>query len=143
MIDMTGIDHRFVESGLDRPRAARVADATAPAADGDGSTAPTPGEPGPPPRPPTLIERVSRLVDAVERLVQILDRQAAGRPDRDLAQRLALRADEVAELIGLSRRAFDRARASGEVPKPSKVIGKVPVWAVEVLRDWLQGRSAK
>jgi hypothetical protein len=51
--------------------------------------------------------------------------------------RLALRLDEVARTLGVSRRIIERERAAGRFLKPSRKIGRVPLWGVEELRDWL------
>jgi predicted DNA-binding transcriptional regulator AlpA len=60
-----------------------------------------------------------------------------------LASRLALRLDDVAAALGVSRRTIERERWAGRFPPPDRKIGKMPVWAPETIRDWLErgGRS--
>jgi hypothetical protein len=51
--------------------------------------------------------------------------------------RLALRLDEIA--AALSRRAIERERSAGRLPRPDRTIGRMPLWRVETIRDWLGG----
>jgi predicted DNA-binding transcriptional regulator AlpA len=53
--------------------------------------------------------------------------------------RLALRLDEVAESLGVSRRAIERERAAGRFPKPDLTIGRMPLWRPETIRAWVGG----
>ena len=50
---------------------------------------------------------------------------------------LALRLDEVARAIGISRRAIERERSAGRFPKPDRQIGRMPLWRVETIRAYL------
>jgi predicted DNA-binding transcriptional regulator AlpA len=52
--------------------------------------------------------------------------------------RLALRLDEVAESLGVSRRAIERERAAGRFPKPDMNIGRMPLWRPETIRAWVE-----
>jgi predicted DNA-binding transcriptional regulator AlpA len=74
-----------------------------------------------------------RLAEALEALLEVLRR----RPDPDGAERLVYRADELAQALGISRRELDRARAMGRIPKPTKVLGRMPVWSVSAINKWL------
>jgi predicted DNA-binding transcriptional regulator AlpA len=53
--------------------------------------------------------------------------------------RLALRLDEVAESIGISRRALERERAAGRFPRPDLTVGRMPLWRPETIRRWIEG----
>jgi predicted DNA-binding transcriptional regulator AlpA len=52
--------------------------------------------------------------------------------------RLALRLDEVAAALGVSRRAIERERSAGRFPPADCRIGKCPLWMPETIRTWLQ-----
>jgi predicted DNA-binding transcriptional regulator AlpA len=54
-------------------------------------------------------------------------------------ERLALRLDEVARALGVSRRAIERERSSGRFPKPDLTIGRMPLWRPETLARWVEG----
>ncbi len=54
-----------------------------------------------------------------------------------VVDRLALRIDELAESLGVSRRSLERVRSAGKFPKPDAVIGRMPVWKPETIRRWL------
>ncbi len=53
--------------------------------------------------------------------------------------RLALRLDEIASLIGVSRRSVERERAAGRFPKPDLRVGRMPLWRPETIRRWVEG----
>ena len=55
------------------------------------------------------------------------------------ATRLALRLDEVARALGVSRRAIERERSAGRFPKPDLTIGRMPLWRPETIRAWIEG----
>lgn len=56
-------------------------------------------------------------------------------PSKEL-QRM-LRPSEVAEVIGISRRSFDRLRSRGEVPRPDFEQGKLLRWWPTTILRWL------
>ena len=56
-----------------------------------------------------------------------------------VAERLALRLDEVARALGVSRRAIERERSVGRFPKPDLTIGRMPLWMPETIREWIRG----
>jgi predicted DNA-binding transcriptional regulator AlpA len=58
------------------------------------------------------------------------------------AERLALRLDEVAAALGVSRRAIERERAAGRFPRPDLTIGRMPLWKPETIKAWLEGGGA-
>jgi len=66
------------------------------------------------------------------------DPPGSGRP----VPRLALRLEEAAEAVGLSRRMVERLRASGKFPKPDAVVGRCPLWRVETLDAWIRQGGA-
>jgi len=53
--------------------------------------------------------------------------------------RLALRLDELAEALGVSRRTIERERSAGRFPRSDLTIGKMPLWRVETIRRWIDG----
>ena len=55
------------------------------------------------------------------------------------ATRLALRLDEVARALGVSRRAIERERSAGRFPKPDLTIGRMPLWRPETIARWIEG----
>jgi hypothetical protein len=77
-----------------------------------------------------LIAILNRLADALERQ----ERQAV-RPRFDP---MTLRIEQVADALGVSRRAIERERSAGRFPRPDVVIGKMPIWKVETIRSFLQ-----
>ena len=96
----------------------------------DHSTAPLPADQG--------TEAVSivpeALIAILTRLADALDRQADSRPR---IEPLAYRLDELADALGVSRRAIERERAAGRFPRPDLTIGKMPLWRPETVRGWL------
>ncbi|WP_152051314.1 helix-turn-helix transcriptional regulator [Tautonia marina] len=63
-------------------------------------------------------------------------------PTRPPVERLALRLDEIAEAIGISRRTIERERSAGRFPKPDRVIGRVSLWSRSTIIKWLEGGVA-
>jgi predicted DNA-binding transcriptional regulator AlpA len=53
--------------------------------------------------------------------------------------RFALRLDEVAAGLGVSRRALERERSAGRFPQPDRHIGRCPLWSPETIRRWVEG----
>jgi predicted DNA-binding transcriptional regulator AlpA len=53
-------------------------------------------------------------------------------------ERLALRLDELATALGISRRAIERERSAGRFPRPDLTIGRMPLWRPETIREWLE-----
>src|SRR5689334_22733593 len=82
----------------------------------------------------TLARALSELAAILPGLRQALERQADNRPR---IEPLAYRLDELADALGVSRRAIERERAAGRFPKPDLVIGKMPLWRPETVRGWL------
>ena len=60
------------------------------------------------------------------------------RPDR-----MALRLDEVAAALGISRRSVERERSAGRFPKPDIQIGRAPLWKPETIRNWIENGGGK
>ena len=57
-------------------------------------------------------------------------------------ERLALRIEDVAAALGMSRRTIERERSAGRFPPPDRKIGKAPVWSPETIRRWMAGGGA-
>jgi hypothetical protein len=76
---------------------------------------------------------LAALVVILNRLAIILDRQA-----RPPVNRLVYRLDELADALGVSRRAIERERAAGRFPRPDLTIGKMPLWNVATVRAYLE-----
>jgi predicted DNA-binding transcriptional regulator AlpA len=53
--------------------------------------------------------------------------------------RLALRLDELAAALGVSRRTVERERAAGRFPKPDLHIGRAPLWTPATIQRWVDG----
>ena len=53
--------------------------------------------------------------------------------------RLTWRLDDVAEALGISRRALERERSAGRFPRPDLTIGRMPLWRPETIRTWIEG----
>ena len=62
-----------------------------------------------------------------------------GKPPDDTIDRLALRLDELAAALGVSRRAIERERSAGRFPRPDRIIGRMPLWSPETIRRWIDG----
>jgi predicted DNA-binding transcriptional regulator AlpA len=52
--------------------------------------------------------------------------------------RLTLRLNEVAQGLGVSRRSLERERAAGRFPPPDLTIGRMPLWRLESVREWVE-----
>ena len=57
--------------------------------------------------------------------------------------RLALRLDEVAAALGVSRRAIERERSAGRFPRPDLHVGKCPLWAPATLARYVAEGGAR
>ncbi len=53
-------------------------------------------------------------------------------------ERLVYRLDELADALGVSRRAIERERAAGRFPRPDLTIGKMPLWRPETVGAYLE-----
>ncbi len=62
-----------------------------------------------------------------------------GKPLAAVMDRLALRLDELARALGVSRRAIERERSAGRFPRPDLTIGRMPLWRPETIARWLEG----
>jgi hypothetical protein len=78
---------------------------------------------------------LTALMALLTRLATVLDRQADARPR---IEPLAYRIDELADVLGVSRRAIERERAAGRFPRPDLTIGKMPLWRRETVRAFLE-----
>jgi hypothetical protein len=84
-----------------------------------------------------ILPEMTALADALRELVVILQGLKAALDRKPPIERLALRIDEVAAAIGMSRRAIERERSAGRWPLADLQIGKAPLWRVETIRDYL------
>jgi predicted DNA-binding transcriptional regulator AlpA len=69
-------------------------------------------------------------------------RPVEGNPDAPpdhLAGRVTIRLDEVASLLGISRRVLERERSAGRFPRPDMTIGRMPLWKPDTIRAWVEG----
>jgi hypothetical protein len=57
--------------------------------------------------------------------------------------RLALRLDEVADALGVSRRLIERERSAARFPPPDLYIGKCPIWLVSTVENHLTARGGR
>jgi hypothetical protein len=82
-----------------------------------------------------LVEILERLAVAVARLeAALLDRRA----DRPHIEPMAVRIEEVARLLGVSRRIIERERAAGRFPAADMKFGRLSLWSVSRLRAFLE-----
>ncbi|MDX2037728.1 MAG: hypothetical protein SFX72_13840 [Isosphaeraceae bacterium] len=58
-------------------------------------------------------------------------------------ERLALRLDEIAESIGVSRRTLERERAAGRFPKADLRVGRMPLWSRGTVLEWIERGGAR
>jgi hypothetical protein len=65
--------------------------------------------------------------------------EPVGRPAEAPVKRLAFRIDDISKALGISRRAIEREKAAGRLPKPDLVIGRMPLWSPETIRAWVEG----
>ncbi len=84
-----------------------------------------------------LPEGIKPLAAVLQELAGILAGLKAALERKPLVERLAYRIDEVADALGMSRRAIERERAAGRFPAPDAHFGKAPLWRPDTLRDWL------
>src|SRR4051812_23634419 len=75
--------------------------------------------------------------------VDPLPRGVAHKPPAAAVDRLALRLDELAKSLGVSRRTIERARSAGRFPRPDLAIGRMPLWRPETIRGWIEDESRK
>jgi predicted DNA-binding transcriptional regulator AlpA len=84
-----------------------------------------------------LPEGVKPLAAVLQELAGILPRLKAALERKPPVERLTCRIDELADSLGMSRRAIERERSAGRFPTPDLHIGKAPLWRPETIRDWL------
>jgi predicted DNA-binding transcriptional regulator AlpA len=87
----------------------------------------------------TIADALRELTVTLPVLRAALERQRVG---KSRVERLAYRLDEVADALGMSRRAIERERSAGRFPMADLHVGKAPLWRVETVRDWLDSRKA-
>lgn len=104
-------------------------------AQGGSALAPIPPQADHRPEAAELPEAICALVAILPRLADALERQADNRPR---IEPLAYRIDELADALGVSRRAIERERAAGRFPRPDLTIGKMPLWRPETVRSFLE-----
>jgi predicted DNA-binding transcriptional regulator AlpA len=88
-----------------------------------------------------LPEGVKPLAAVLQELAGILPRLKAAIERKPPVERLTYRIDELADSLGMSRRAIERERSAGRFPTPDLHIGKAPLWRPETIRDWLDSRK--
>jgi hypothetical protein len=75
--------------------------------------------------------------DGIAALLPILTRLVAALEDRPDVPRLTYRLGELAEALGVSRRAVERERAAGRL-KPDRYVGRIPLYGQETIRRWIE-----
>jgi hypothetical protein len=87
-----------------------------------------------------LPEGATMLAAALQELVAILPRlaDALDAQRQPPVPRLAYRLDDLAAALNMSRRALERERSAGRLPKPDLHIGRAPLWKPETIRAWLE-----
>jgi predicted DNA-binding transcriptional regulator AlpA len=100
-----------------------------------------------PAKPKTLSEVLAELARLLPKLNEALERQPKSAPAKPapaalpLHERLTLRIDELADALGVSRRVIERERSAGRFPAPNLTIGKMPLWCVESIREWMEQQA--
>jgi predicted DNA-binding transcriptional regulator AlpA len=56
--------------------------------------------------------------------------------------RLAFRLDEIAQMLGVSRRTIERLRSAGKFPQPDIAINRMCLWCPETLQGWMKANKA-
>ena len=59
------------------------------------------------------------------------------------SDRLVYRLDQLAELLGVSRRTIERERSAGRFPQPDMHIGKAPLWKPTTIQQWIDSGGSK
>ena len=93
--------------------------------------------------PPELVQALAGLPGILAKLAGILDRMTetpGPKTAKAPIERLSLRAGEAADVIGISRRAFDRAVSRGELPAADRRVGKIGLWDRKTLESWKKGK---
>jgi predicted DNA-binding transcriptional regulator AlpA len=88
-------------------------------------------------------EGMMALAETVAKLAAILPGLKAAIERKPPVERLALRIDEVADSLGMSRRAIERERSAGRFPAADLHVGKAPLWRIETIRDWLDSKKGR
>ena len=73
-----------------------------------------------------LPEGVTTLADALRELADILPGLKAAIERKPPVERLAYRIDEVADSLGMSRRAIEREQSAGRFPAPTRTSARSP-----------------
>ena len=60
------------------------------------------------------------------------------KPEPAAPERLIYRLDELADALSVSRRTIERERSAGRFPRPDLTIGRMPLWRVETIRQWVE-----
>ena len=87
----------------------------------------------------TLADALRELAATLPVLRVALEHHAKTKPPID---RMALRFDEVADALGVSRRLLERERSAGRFPAADRTVGRVPLWTRETVAAWLDSRKA-
>jgi hypothetical protein len=66
-----------------------------------------------------------------------LERPESPRPPT-LAIEPLMSINDLAECLKCSRRGVERLRASGRVPKPDIIVGRMPRWRPGTIRRWIE-----
>jgi predicted DNA-binding transcriptional regulator AlpA len=88
-----------------------------------------------------LPEERKPLAAVLQALAEILPGLKAALERKPPIERLTYRIDELADSLGMSRRAIERERSAGRFPRPDLHIGKAPLWRPETIREWLDSRK--
>jgi predicted DNA-binding transcriptional regulator AlpA len=88
-----------------------------------------------------LSESTKPLAAVLQELAGILPGLKAALECKAPVERLTYRIDELADSLGMSRRAIERERSAGRFPRPDLHIGKAPLWRPETIREWLDSRK--
>jgi predicted DNA-binding transcriptional regulator AlpA len=81
------------------------------------------------------------LICVLQELAAILPALKATLERKPPVDRMALRIDDAADSLGMSRRAIERERSAGRFPAPDLHIGKSPLWRPQTISTWLDSQK--
>lgn len=84
------------------------------------------------------------LPEGISRLSEILDGPMPKISARSVvADRIAYRLEEIADMLGVSRSTIERERRKGRFPRPDLHIGRMPLWRPETIRQWVENGGGR
>jgi hypothetical protein len=60
-----------------------------------------------------------------------------------VAHRVALRLQDIADMIGISVRHLQTLRSKQQFPGPDRMLGRVPLWSAETVHAWFTREAGR